>query len=261
MILSVKDLVKSYRNKRAVDGVSFEIQKGEIFALLGPNGAGKTTTIKCILGLRKPDSGSISLNGSFSYLPEQKELYRYMTVERMVKTAEQITDNFDTKKALSLLEEFRIPLKEKIANLSHGMATLTYLSIILSQKADLYLMDEPTWGLDPIMRNRVLEMIRSLSSDGRSVLYTSHILSEVERVADTVAIMVSGKIVELDNLDNLKEKYVLCVVPKGTNVKGYLYKSTKSEDVYLVRKEEAAGETQPASFDIIFEALVRGVRE
>lgn len=261
MVLSVKNLTKSYKNKRAVNGVSFEVKKGEIFALLGPNGAGKTTTMKCILGLRKPDSGSILLSGSFSYLPEQKELYRYTTVEKMVKITQQITKDFDAEKAFSLLKEFQIPLKEKIANLSHGMTTLTYLSLVLAQRAELYLLDEPTWGLDPLMRNRVLEMIRGLSADGRSVLYTSHILSEVERVADTVAIMVSGRIVELDNLDDLKEKYTLCVVPKGEKVSGYLYKSTESEDVYLVKKEEAKGETQPASFDIIFEALVKGVKE
>ncbi|MGB9790600.1 MAG: ABC transporter ATP-binding protein [Thermotoga caldifontis] len=260
MVLSVKGLVKSYRKRRAVDDVSFQVGKGQIFALLGPNGAGKTTTIKCILGLRKPDAGEISIEGSYSYLPEQKELYRYMTVEKMVRTSESISRSFDARKAFDLLEEFQIPLKEKIANLSHGMNTLAYLSLILAEDVDLYLMDEPTWGLDPLMRSKVIEMIRKLPQDGKSVLYTSHILSEVEKVADVVAIMVKGKIVEMDSLDNLKEKYVACVVPKGQKIDGYLYRSMESEDVYVVQKDKAAGQVQPADFEMIFEALARGVK-
>ncbi|WP_448535489.1 ABC transporter ATP-binding protein [Pseudothermotoga sp.] len=260
MVLSVKNLVKSYRNKRAVEGVSFDVEKGQIFALLGPNGAGKTTTIKCILGLRKADSGEITINGSYSYLPEQKELYRYMTVERIVQTNEKMSRMFNAKKAFELLEEFQIPLKEKIANLSHGMNTLAYLSLVFAEDVDLYLMDEPTWGLDPLMRNRVLELVRTMPQSGKSVLYTSHILSEVEKIADIVAIMVKGRIVEMDNLDNLKEKYVACVVPKGEKLNGYLYRSTKEEDVYIVKRSEANGKIQPADFDMIFEALVKGVK-
>jgi ABC-2 type transport system ATP-binding protein len=260
MVLSVKNLVKSYRNKRAVDGVSFDVGKGQIFSLLGPNGAGKTTTIKCVLGLRKADSGEITINGSYSYLPEQKELYRYLTVEKMVHTNERINRRFDAKRALDLLEEFQIPLKEKIANLSHGMNTLAYLSLVLAEDVDLYLMDEPTWGLDPLMRNKVLDLIRTIPQKGKSVFYTSHILSEVEKIADIVAIMVKGRIVEMDNLDDLKEKYVACVVPKGQRLNGYLYRSTKDEDIYVVKRSEANGKIQPADFDMIFEALVKGVK-
>lgn len=240
--------------------MSFEVERGQIFALLGPNGAGKTTTIKCILGLRKADSGEITINGTYSYLPEQKELYRYMTVKKMVQTNQGISSTFDAKKAFELLEEFQIPLEEKIANLSHGMNTLAYLSLVLAEDVDLYLMDEPTWGLDPLMRSKVLQLIRKIPAEGKCVFYTSHILSEVEKVADVVAIMVKGRIVEMDNLDNLKEKYVACVVPKGQKVNGYHYKSTGEEDVYVVKKDEAVGRVEPADFEMIFEALVRGVR-
>ncbi|MFN4191007.1 MAG: ABC transporter ATP-binding protein [Pseudothermotoga sp.] len=260
MILKVEGLSKSYKNKKAVDNISFEIEKGCIFALLGPNGAGKTTTIKCILGLRKPDSGKITLNGSFAYLPEAKELYRYLTVEKMVEISSTITENFDKEKAYQILTDFQIPLKEKVANLSHGMLTQTYMAIVLSQKADIYFMDEPTWGLDPIMRNKVLEMIRQLSYDSCTIFYTSHILAEVEKIADIVAVMVKGKIVEMDHLDDLKEKYVLCVVPKSKKLNGFHYKSTEGEDVYVVKKEFAEGSVEPASFDVIFEAIVKGVR-
>ncbi len=260
MVLKVEGLSKSYTGKKAVDNISFEVQEGCIFALLGPNGAGKTTTIKCILGLRKPDSGKINLNGSFAYLPETKELYRYLTVEKMVEISSLITENFDKQKAFEILQDFQIPLKEKIANLSHGMLTQTYMAIVLSQKAQIYFMDEPTWGLDPIMRNRVLDMIRQLSYNGSTVFYTSHILAEVEKIADTVAIMVKGKIVEMDHLDDLKERYVLCVVPKGKKIDGFYYKSTESEDIYVTRRQFAEGSIEPATFDVIFEAIVKGAR-
>jgi len=260
MILKVENLNKSYNGRKAVDDVSFEIDSGCVFALLGPNGAGKTTTIKCILGLRKPDSGRITLNGSFAYLPETKELYRHLSVEKMLRVTSMIAKNFDRKRAIELLESFQIPLKEKIANLSHGMLTQTYMVLVLSQRAEIYFMDEPTWGLDPIMRTRILELIRELSYDGRTVFYTSHILAEVEKIADIVAIMVKGKIVEKDYLDDLKEKYVLCIVPKGELVNGFHYKSTDKEDIYLVKKELAKGSVEPATFDIIFEAIVKGVK-
>lgn len=260
MILKVEGLSKSYKHKKAVDNISFEVEQGCIFALLGPNGAGKTTTIKCILGLRKPDSGMIKLNGSFAYLPETKELYRHLTVEKMVEISSTITDNFDKQKAYETLADFQIPVKEKIANLSHGMLTQTYMAIVLAQKAEIYFMDEPTWGLDPLMRNKVLELIRQLSYNSSTIFYTSHILAEVEKIADTVAIMVKGKIVEMDHLDDLKEKYVLCVVPKGKKLNGFHYKSTEGEDVYVVKKEVAEGSIEPATFDVIFEAIVKGAR-
>lgn len=259
MVLKVEGLSKSYKDKKAVDNISFEVEKGCIFALLGPNGAGKTTTIKCILGLRKPDSGKITLNGSFAYLPETKELYRYLTVEKMVEISSMITENFDKQSAFQILSDFQIPLKEKIANLSHGMLTQTYMALVLSQKAEIYFMDEPTWGLDPIMRNKILELIRRLSYNSSTVFYTSHILAEVEKIADIVAVMVKGKIVEMDHLDDLKEKYVLCVVPKGEKLNGYHYKSTEDEDVYVVKKEFAQGSIEPATFEVIFEAIVKGV--
>ncbi len=260
MILTVENLQKSYKNNKAVDGVSLQLDRGQILALVGPNGAGKTTTIKCILGFRKPNSGKIELKGSYAYLPETKELYRHFSVEEMIEIAAALTKNFDLKKAVDLLEEFQIPLKEKIANLSHGMITQTYLSIILAQDADVYFLDEPTWGLDPLMRNKILEKIRELSYNNKGVFYTSHILSEVEKLADTVAIMVRGKILEMDQLDNLKDKYVLCIVPRGEKVDGFLYKKTNTDEIYLTRKENAKGKVEPASFDVIFEAIVKGVR-
>ncbi|ODN30026.1 ABC transporter ATP-binding protein [Fervidobacterium thailandense] len=269
MVLKVEDLKKYYGEKnkiKAVDGISFEIEKGEIFSLLGPNGAGKTTTIKCILGLRKPTSGSIEFFGQFgiAYVPEGKELYENYSVERMIAVAEELTENFDSELCWKLTEEFDIPLREKIANLSNGEQTLLYLAVTLSQRADLYIFDEPTLGLDPIVRNKVLERIRTIPVDkeGASVLYTSHILSEVEKISDKVAIMCNGKIVEMDLLDNMKEKFCSIVLEntEPPNLPFLVkYRSTTSENVYITYRTDAERlgfECKPASLEMVFEAVI-----
>lgn len=269
MVLKVENLKKYYGKKReirAVDGISFEIQKGEIFSLLGPNGAGKTTTIKCILGLRRPTSGSIEFSGQhgIAYVPEGKELYENYSVERMIVVAEELTENFDAKLCWELTKEFDIPLREKIANLSNGEQTLLYLALTLSQRADLYIFDEPTLGLDPIVRNKVLEQIRNIPIDkeGASVMYTSHILSEVEKIADRVAIMCNGKIVEMDLIDNMKEKFCSIVLDntEPPNLPFIVkYKSTSSETVYITYRADAERlglECRPASLEMVFEAVI-----
>ncbi|MEN3041816.1 MAG: ATP-binding cassette domain-containing protein, partial [Fervidobacterium sp.] len=114
LILEVTDLKKYYKNIKAVDGISFSVNEGEIFALLGPNGAGKTTTIKCILGLRKRDGGKITLNGSVGYLPEGKELYQSYTVKQLIEMTASITKDFDKNKCFDFVEKFDIPLSEKV---------------------------------------------------------------------------------------------------------------------------------------------------
>ncbi|SHH58177.1 ABC transporter ATP-binding protein [Thermosipho atlanticus] len=260
MILKVKNLKKYYGKNKAVDNISFEVQKGEVFALLGPNGAGKTTTLKCILGLRKKNEGNITLNGTYAYLPEKKELYHHLTVEKMLNVTEELSKYFSKQKAIELLEDFKINLTEKIANLSHGMLTQLYISIVFSEDVDIYFLDEPTWGLDPLMRNKVLNLIRIMSNKGKTIVYTSHILSEVEKIAEKVAIMSRGKILENDYLDNIKEKYVACIVT-NEDVDGYLYKQTENEKIYITTREKAKGKIEPVTFDLIFEALVKGVKK
>lgn len=261
-VIEVKNLKKYYKNIKAVDDVSFSIEQGQIFALVGHNGAGKTTTIKCILGLKNKDDGEIILNGSYAYMPEGKELYQYYTVKKIVDMTHYITKEFDKDKCLKFLEHFDIPLNEKVSSLSNGQTTQLYLSLVLSQKADLYILDEPTWGLDPIVRNQVLDTIRDIPLNSASVLYTSHILSEVEKIADVVAIMSKGKIVEVGYLDDLKEKY--CAIKIRTDsdrkkVQGFRYKNTAEEEIYVVKMEWALDngyKPEKITFDMLFEAIV-----
>jgi len=254
VILKVEGLIKKYGNLTAVNNISFDIKKGEIFGLLGPNGAGKTSTLKCILGLRKKDSGNIYLNGSVSYLPEKKNLYKSFTVEKMIEITESITNNFSKNKAYEIIDNFNLDKKTKIANLSYGMLTQLYIALTISQDADLYILDEPTWGLDPLMRNNILNLIRDLSYNGKSVLYTSHILSEVEKIADRIAIMAIGKILEMDYLDDIKRNYSAISLPKDKKTKGYLWKKLENENIWIVKSDEG----EPVTIDEIFEAIVKG---
>ncbi|APT76139.1 MULTISPECIES: ABC transporter ATP-binding protein [unclassified Marinitoga] len=254
MILKVDNLVKKYGTLTAVNNVSFEIEKGEIFGLIGPNGAGKTSIIKCILDLRWPDSGKIYLNGKVAYLPEKKNLYKSLTVKKMIEINNELTENFSIEKAYELLDKFQIAKNTKISNLSHGMLTQVYVILTFSQDADLYILDEPTWGLDPLMRNTVLEIIRESSYQEKSILYTSHILSEVEKIADRVAIMSKGKILELDYLDNIKTKYTAISLPKNEKTKGYLWKKLENENIWIVKNQDG----EPVTIDEIFEAVVKG---
>jgi len=262
VILKVENLVKKYGSLEAVKGISFEIDRGEVFSIVGPNGAGKTTTIKCITGLRNPTSGNIVLNGAYSYLPEEKRLYKSYTIEKMLEISGYVSKYFDKKRAYEFIKRFKLPLDEKVANLSHGMMTQLYLAIVFSEDVDLYILDEPTWGLDPVIRNEVLEIIREMAMNGKSFLITTHILPEVEKITDKVAIMKDGSFVEMDYLDELKEKYVAVVVEVNKRVEGgYLYKTTSQEKVYIVEKERAKGDYQPVDFETIFQALVKGEKK
>jgi len=256
MILSVNNLTKKFDSLTAVNNLDLNIENSEIMAIIGPNGAGKTTTIKNILGLQYPDKGSIHYKGNIAYLPENKELYDGYSVEKMLRITKSYTENFDLNKAYEILNNFQINTKYKIKKLSHGMKTMTYLSIVFAQEADIYILDEPTWGLDSIMRNKVFDMIRELSYQNKTVIYTSHILQEVEKIADEVAIMKKGEIIERGLIDDLKEKYVAVV--KKEKIKGFLWKKVGDKYIYLTKRKDVSENYERLTFDNIFEALIEG---
>lgn len=279
IVVKVGDLHKYYRNVHAVRGGSLEVEKGSVHAILGPNGAGKTTTIKCILGLLRPQSGEIHVLGSskpekviskISYVPEAKEFYEFLSPVKAVRFCEKFVEHFDPSKALQLIKEFKLPENAKIGTFSHGMKTQLYLSLALAQNAELFIFDEPTWGLDPVVRNLVLEMIRDLAGD-RTVLYTSHILSEVEKIADKVSIMVQGRFVFHGDLEEARKNFKYVIFdPQVEPPKEFVLMSFErgGVPVAVVYGEENLGEVlrlypgrvhvEPMNLEDIFMALVRG---
>ncbi|MBN2220416.1 MAG: ABC transporter ATP-binding protein [Kosmotogaceae bacterium] len=221
LTLRIRNLLKTYSgNVEAVRGIDVDVENQRIFALLGPNGAGKTTVLKSILGLVNY-SGSVEIFGRqidevrerISFVPEEKNLYENLDIESTLRLSSRISPRFNEKHARELIENYKLPYRKKIRTFSNGMKTALYLAIALSTDADLYILDEPTWGLDPIMRDDTLELIREKVILGKTVIYTSHIIPEVEKIADEFSIMFSGKIKYTGNLDGIKEKYRIIKMP------------------------------------------------
>lgn len=214
--IEVKELSKVFKNGvKALRNVSFSIPSGSVFAILGPNGAGKTTTLKCLLGMLKPTSGKISTLGKrpfpdgvkdASFVPEEKSLYDWIKVSKMVKIFASFAPSFSFKRFEKLSKRLSLTMERKIGELSQGNRTKLYVSLAFAQDVKLYVLDEPTWGLDPLIRKEVLDVVKENAADKKTVVYSSHILSEVEEVCDALIILREGKIMYNGTLDNLKER-------------------------------------------------------
>lgn len=219
--IEVSHLSKSYKGKhksvKALDGLSFVLEKGHIGGFVGPNGAGKTTTIKILLGLLFKDEGTVKLFGTSNYdavsvrkkvgfVPEEFSLYEYMSGEELLGFNASIYRAFDTGTIAELQRLFSLPLSRKISSYSKGMKKLLSLYLAVSVNPELLILDEPTDGLDPIFRDRFLSfLVNFVSEHGTTVLFSSHILSEVEKVADYAILINKGKLVLQGDIDSLKE--------------------------------------------------------
>jgi len=215
-VVKVDSLCKVYSNGvKALKNVSFSVKQGSVFAVLGPNGAGKTTLLKCVLGMLKPTSGKVNVFGKVpfpdgvknsSFVPEEKSLYDWIKISKMVKIFASFAPNFSFSRFEKLSKRFSLTENRKIGELSQGNRTKLYVSLAFAQDVDLYVLDEPTWGLDPVVRHEVLNVVKESVIEGKTVVYSSHILSEVEEVCDTMIILKEGEMVYSGTLDELKEK-------------------------------------------------------
>ena len=209
---------KRFGAEVALDGVSFELPSGVVFALLGENGAGKTTAIRILLGLAEPDAGKSAVLGLDSladglairrrvgYVPEQPILYDWMTVREIGWfTAGFYPDGFLTSYWL-LVDQFHLPPERRLGSLSKGMRAKVSLALALAHDPELLILDEPTSGLDALVRREFLESMVDRAATGRTVLLSSHQIVEVERVADIVAILRRGQLLCVERLDEMKRR-------------------------------------------------------
>ncbi len=207
--LMTKGLAKSYGRVRALRGVDLEVRRGEICGYLGPNGAGKTTTIRCLLDLIRPDGGTVRVLGidpqadpvavraRTGYLPGELQLDSNVTVEGALRYFNALRGNkADWGFVHQLVERLQLDLKPPIKNLSHGNKQKVGMVQALMHRPELLLLDEPTLGLDPLMQQEVYRLLREAQADGATVFFSSHIISEVETLAERVAIIRQGVIVE-----------------------------------------------------------------
>jgi len=212
--LLIDKLKKYFGKTKAVDGISFEVAEGEIFGFLGPNGAGKTTTIRGIMDFLRPTSGKISIFGmdskkqsvlaksNIGYMPADVRLYDGWTGKSHIEFLEKIHG----KKSIAheLIQKFDFNAKIKFKNLSTGNKRKLGLILALMFEPKLVILDEPTAGLDPILQNVVYEVLEDFFKKGISIFMSSHNLAEVERICHRVAIIRQGKIVAIENIQNLK---------------------------------------------------------
>ncbi|RLI16942.1 ABC transporter ATP-binding protein [Candidatus Bathyarchaeota archaeon] len=224
IIIRVEGLVKHYGAVTALDGVSFHVNKGEIFGLLGPNGAGKTTLIEIICGLRKFDDGKVTILGFdlvkdsykvrslIGFCPQETLLYDLLSVkENFAFTASlysmssrEFKEKLDYFSKILGVEEF---LNRKVKELSGGMKRRANLATSIIHDPPIIILDEPTVGFDPNVKREFWELIKSLQENGKTVLLSTHDMYEADELCDRVAIMDKGKIVALDKPQMLKEKF------------------------------------------------------
>ena len=223
-LIEFNKVTKRYGNLLALDDVSFEINKGEIFGYIGPNGAGKTTTIKILVGLIREFSGNctiadysmpynfINVQKIVGYLPQDVAFQEWRTVDHALKTFGKLSGMTDTdlkqriKEVLDLLDLIEVRTK-KIQKLSGGMVQKVGLAQALLHKPKLLILDEPLSGLDPASRFMIKQTLKELSKNGTTIFFSSHILSDVQDIASKIGILNKGRILKMGNLDELKSEF------------------------------------------------------
>lgn len=208
-------LNKNYGTKEVLKDINLTIPRGKIIGLLGKNGTGKSTLIKLINDLLTPTSGKILVNGKIigieskkviAYLPERTYLDKSMTVLEVLNYFQDFYDNFDIEKAKRLLKDLNLDVNEKLSKMSKGMQEKVQLVLVMSRDADLYILDEPLGGVDPATRDYILDTILSNFNEGSSVIISTHLIADIERILDEVIFIDDGKIILTSNTDELRNK-------------------------------------------------------
>ena len=214
-ILEIKKLNKSFDNKEVLKNVNLKLTGGKIIGLLGKNGAGKTTLIKLINDLLTPTSGEILVKGKpigveskkrISYLPERTYLNKQMKVSEVLDFFKDFYEDFDYKKAEKLLKDLDLDINMKLSKMSKGMQEKVQLVLVMSRNADLYILDEPLGGVDPATRDYILDTILSNFNEKASVIISTHLISDIERILDEVIFIDKGEIILKDDADKLRKK-------------------------------------------------------
>lgn len=223
IVLEIKGISKSYGKKEVLNNINLSIERGKIIGLLGPNGSGKTTLIKLINGLLTPNEGEITVDGkrignesrlAVSYLPDKTYLPDWMKVSDIFKMFTDFYSNFDIEKARDMLGRLNISDGERLKALSKGNKEKVQLILVMSRNAKLYLLDEPIGGVDPAARDYILNTIITTYNPDASVIISTHLISDIEKVLDEAIFIDRGQIVLHDTVDNIRENM-------GKSVDGY----------------------------------------
>jgi ABC-2 type transport system ATP-binding protein len=288
--IEMSGVVKRFGTKTVLDGVNLSVPVGQTFAFLGRNGAGKTTTIRMLLGLLKPDAGTVRVLGldpqakptevrqRVGYLAEDQAMFGWMRVRQIIDFIRPFYPTWDEAWAKQLRERFELPLTTKIRHLSKGQGVRLGLLLALAHRPQLVILDDPTLGLDPIMRKEFLrDLVTYLQGERVSVFFSSHLLYEIEPVADAVAILDRGRIVRQASTEELRAKVKRLILPADAEsavrrLPGLLDVSRGGRQVAVVvedgqaatealRREGITADEIDLNLDEIFEAYVIGRKE
>lgn len=214
-IIEIKQLEKKYGNKEVLKGLNLTISSGQIVGLLGPNGCGKTTLIKTIVGLIKDYKGTILIDGNppntytksiVSYLPEKTYLSNWMTVKDAFYLFNDFYTNFNIEKARDMAYSLHLEETQKITTMSKGMQEKIQLILVMSRESKIYILDEPIGGVDPAARDYILSTILKNYSSESSILLSTHLIHDVERIFDKVLFLKAGKIEIDEYVDTIREQ-------------------------------------------------------
>lgn len=219
-VVRIERVTRRFGSTTALDDVSLSVPRGTVFGLVGVNGAGKTTLLRHVLGLLKAQTGRVRVFGldpvadpvgvlsKIGYLSEEKDLPDWMRVDELLHYSRAFYSSWDDRYAEELRQTFDLDPAKKIEQLSRGQRARAGLLVALAYRPEILVLDEPSSGLDPIVRRDILAaIIRTISEEGRTVLFSSHLLDEVERVSDHVAMIDEGRIVLCDELDRIKASF------------------------------------------------------
>lgn len=214
-ILECKDLTKKFGSKKALDNINLNVQRGRIVGLLGPNGSGKTTLIKLCNELLTPSSGEILIGGKkpgietkkiVSYLPENTYLNDWMKVSGIINFFKEFYPDFNSEKAYDMLNRLKINPNDKLKTMSKGTKEKVQLILVMSREAQLYLLDEPIGGVDPAARDYILNTIISNYNENATVILSTHLISDIEKVLDDIIFIKEGEIVLTKTVDEIREE-------------------------------------------------------
>lgn len=214
-LVELKQITKSYGNTVALSNINLSLSTGKIIGLLGPNGSGKTTLIKLLNGLLQPDYGQVLINGMapsletkaiISYLPDTTYLDEHMKISDALRFFEDFYADFDKARALHLLQDLGIDTTKRMNNLSKGNKEKVQLILVMSRQAQLYILDEPIGGVDPAARDYILRTIINNYSPTSSIIISTHLIADIEKILDEVIFLQYGEIVRHENVDDLRDE-------------------------------------------------------
>ena len=266
LVVDARGLVKSFGRTKALDGLDLQVARGEVHGFLGPNGAGKTTTLRVLLGLLRIDSGSVrlldgdpwrdieTLHRRLAYVPGDVALWPNLTGGEVIDLLSRLQGGHDVARRDSYLDLFDLDPSKKSRAYSRGNRQKVALIAALATDAELYLLDEPTAGLDPVKEADFRTCVRELRDEGRTVLLSSHILSEAEALSDRVSIIRDGKVVETGRLEQLRHLTRTSVTADVTTVPEGLDQLPGVHDL-VVENHRVSAQVEPHGLTPLMQAL------